>query len=390
MGSITSYVDATDDLREVVARASTAAEYAIDTEFHRERTYFPQVALVQLAFNDEVHLIDPLAVDLVELRPLLDGDGTCIMHAASQDLEVLQLACGTIPTRLLDTQIAASFCGYSSASLGSLMKAYLGVDLPKASRLTDWLARPLTDDQLGYAAADVDRLIELADLIRADLATTGRVEWAIDECQLLRDNPPGRRTPEEAVFKIRETRSLKGRALRVAADVAAWRERKAATVDVPVRQVLPDIAVATIGQRAPTTVAQLRSLRGMDSRPLSNANAAEVIEVVASAREGDPVVRPAPQSPELGKELRPAVSLITAWVAQCARDMRLDPAMLATRSDIEQLLANDSGRLSAGWRAEVAGDAIRRLVDGSAALAFDGGRLVLEARLTLAVADMNG
>jgi ribonuclease D len=143
------------ELDSVVASALEADRYAIDTEFHRERTYFPQVALIQLAWDGGLVLIDPLEVNLKPLAALLEGDGVCIVHAGVQDLEVLDLSCGTIPKRIFDTQIAAGFLGVSTGSLTSLLDRFLGVSLPKGDRLTDWLRRPLTDDQLRYAACRI-------------------------------------------------------------------------------------------------------------------------------------------------------------------------------------------------------------------------------------------
>jgi ribonuclease D len=136
------------ELRALVERAMAQPDYALDTEFHRERTYFPKLALVQLAFGGEVHLVDPLAVDIALLVPLLESDALAIVHAADQDLDVLGYAVGTAPARLFDTQVAAGFLGMSTPSLSSLAERLLDVRLPKGDRLTDWLRRPLDAAQL--------------------------------------------------------------------------------------------------------------------------------------------------------------------------------------------------------------------------------------------------
>ena len=142
-----------ESLADVVTSMSDADRYAVDTEFHRERTYFPRVALVQLAWDDQIALVDPLAVNLQPLAKVLEGPGIAVMHAAGQDLEVLELACGTFPTTLFDTQLAAGFAGYATPSLAALAEQVVGVRLPKGDRLTDWLRRPLDADQLRYAAS---------------------------------------------------------------------------------------------------------------------------------------------------------------------------------------------------------------------------------------------
>ncbi len=372
----------TSQLTSVVAEASARDRYAIDTEFHRERTYFPQVALIQLTVGDDIWLIDPLEVDPGPLSSLLDGDGLCIVHAGIQDLEVLELACGTVPRFLLDTQIAAGFLGISTGSLSSLLDRYLGVDLPKGDRLTDWLRRPLTDDQLRYAASDVEFLLPLVDRLWPELSELGRTSWVEEECALLLARPRNRRPPEEAVTRIKEARGLRGRSQLVATAVAAWRERRAADLDVPVRQVLSDLGVVAVAQQAPTSLKGLRALRGVDSRHLRDGAGSELLAAVQTGLRMKRDRSRQPRSPELPRHLRPVVTLVTAWVSQVARDNRLDPALLATRADVEALLRRDPEcRLQTGWRKEMVGKPIAQLVSGEAAVAFDtDGHLVLEAR----------
>jgi len=379
---VPALVETATELDELVAAVSQADRYAIDTEFHRERTYFPQVALIQIAWDDNVLLIDPLALDLKPLAKVLDGPGLCVLHAGVQDLEVLDLATGTTPGRLFDTQIAAGFMGLANGSLKSLLDRFCNVDLPKGDRLTDWLRRPLSDDQLRYAAADVDHLLELTDIIQRQLVADGRLEWAFEESALLRDRPRNRRVPEEAILRIKEARSLKGKAFQVATAVAAWRERRAAEADIPVRQVLSDLGVVAVAQQAPSTLTALKELRGVERRHLRNDADQEILSAVqVGLRMTTSGGRPQ-RSPELPRHLRPVVSLVTAWISQLARDHRLDPALLATRADVEALLKGDpESRLQSGWRADLVGTPIAQLVAGDAAVAFDGdGQLVLEAR----------
>jgi ribonuclease D len=375
-------VETEDGLASVVAAVHGQPAVAVDTEFHRERTYFPQVALVQLAWADQIVLVDPLAVGLEPLRPMLDSDTVIVMHAAAQDLEVMDRACGTVPARLFDTQLAAGFLGYGSPSLASLLERLLSVRLPKGDRLTDWLRRPLGANQRAYAASDVEYLLPLYDRLCSRLDELGRLAWSLDECDELRRRGAIRREPEEAWWRIKEARSLRGPAMGVAQAVAAWRERRAATIDQPARFVLPDLALVGIAQHPPTSAEGLRRVRGLDDRHL-RGTAAE--EILAAVHEGEALDRSQLRQPPAGdvdKELRPAVALVAAWVGQLGRELHIDTALLATRADLEALLrGDDNARLATGWRAEVLGDQIRRLVDGDAALAFDGnGGLVLEAR----------
>ncbi|MCQ3805739.1 MAG: ribonuclease D [Acidimicrobiaceae bacterium] len=374
-------VDQAEDLEAAVDALVRTDRYALDTEFHRERSYWPAVALVQIAWDDQTVLIDPLAVDLGPLNRLMASGALAVVHAARQDLEILQLACGAVPSRLFDTQIAAGFLGLSSPSLARLHESELGVSLPKGSRFTDWLKRPLGAAQLDYAAADVARLLEIHDRLVSKLEARDRLEWARAECELMRTRDLAPRDPNEAWSRIKEARHLKGRPLAVARSLAAWRERRAAALDQPVRFVLSDLAVASIAQAMPRNQDDLGRIRGIDRGMSRSKRGSEVLAAVKEGLESN--WRP-PQSPRRAandRDYRPAVTLASAWTAQVAKAREIDPALLATRSDIESLLrGDDNPRLARGWRAELVGNNIRRLVDGEASLAFDGDIVVLEQR----------
>jgi ribonuclease D len=366
------WVDAQHEFEELVDLLTTRPRYAIDTEFHRERTYYPKLALVQIKWDDEIVLVDPLAVDMSPLKRLFASPALAVFHAAQQDLDVLTHSVGCVPERMFDTQLAAGFTGYSTPSLLSLLHAELGVSASKGDRLTDWLRRPLTADQQHYAAGDVAHLLELHDRLTAKLSALGRLQWALDACEELRTRPTGAADPEQAWLKLKDVRVLKARARGVAQAVAAWRERRAAAVDVPVRQILPDLAILGIAQKHPSTPAELAQARGVEER---HARGPLGQEILAAVREGlsREVDVPSPDGDDLDRSLRPAVTLVSAWVSEVARAERIDTALLATRSDLVALLRGDAdARLASGWRAEILGDGVRSLVEGRAGLTFDG------------------
>jgi ribonuclease D len=375
-------------LDAVLARLRTVDRYALDTEFHREKTYWPRVALVQIAWPEGpagpagLALIDPLAVDLTPLAEILTGPATMVAHAAEQDLEVLQLACGAVPGKLLDTQVAAGLTGHGSASLASLSADYLGVEVAKGDRLTDWSARPLTPSQLRYAAADVEHLLELAERIVADLASRGRREWAEEESELVRTRRQGGSDPRRAWWRLRDARQLRGSARGVAQEVSAWREERARRVDLPVRHVVPDLALQSIAHRPPTSMKELEAVRGLDGRYLRGEAGPDLLAAVQRGRRLPPEELELPPADEVPKELRPAIALAMAWTAQLARDAAVDTTLLATRSDLVAFLRDEPrARRATGWRADLVGAGLRRLIGGDAALAFDGhGGLVLESR----------
>jgi ribonuclease D len=381
------WVDTQDHLDDIITELVAVDRYALDTEFHRERTYFPKLALIQVAWrpvgNDgvqELALIDPLAVDVTVFERVFATDALCVIHAAQQDLDVMTHSIGAIPRRMFDTQLAAGFVGYGTPSLVALLQGEINVTPAKGDRLTDWLRRPLTENQCQYAAIDVEYLLEVHDLLTAKLDEVGRTDWAEDACEELRTRPVSGANPEDAWMRLKDARSLRPSARAVAQSVAAWRERRAMRVDIPVRQVLPDLAILGVSQRAPTTLKELSQARGIDDRHSRGGIADEILEAVRAGKEND--APEAPKSPDdLDRNLRPAVTLVSAWVSQLARDEKIDTVLLGTRGDIVSFLrGDDDARLAHGWRAAMLGHGIRDLVAGRAGLTFDGeGRLRLIA-----------
>jgi ribonuclease D len=366
------WIDRQADLDDLLATLVAEPRYALDTEFHREKTYFPRLALVQLAWPGGLALVDPLAVDPRSLTKLFESPVVAVAHAAQQDLDVLTHAVGAVPSRLFDTQVAAGFVGYGTPSLVSLLQGELGITPAKGDRLTDWLRRPLTDTQRAYAAADVASLLQLQDCLVAELTGLGRLGWVEAACEELRTRPTGAIDPMVAWMKLKDARALRSRARAVAQAVAAWREREAAANDMPVRQVLPDLAVLGIAQRQPTTIEELAQARGVDERHRRGRIGRDIVAAVAEGKRADPP--PTPDSvDELDRSKRPAITLVSAWVSQVARDARIDTALLATRADLVAILRGDpEARLAHGWRAELLGDGLRRLMEGHAGLTFDG------------------
>ena len=366
-----TWIDEPGALADLATELAGADAYAVDTEFHRERSYFPHLDLVQIAWPGGLALVDPLALDLTPLRRVLEGPGLAVLHAADQDLEVLLTACGVVPSRLFDTQLAAGFIGMSTPSLQLLVERLVGVRLRKGDRLADWTRRPLGVDQRAYAAADVEHLLDLWSALVERLEARGRLAWAQQECELARVQQRGTVEPETAWWRQRDARSLRGRSMGVAQEVAAWRERRAMALDLPPRFVLPDLA----------------AVRGLEGRNLKPPVLEEIMAAVERGKALAPEQVRRPPAEELDRSLRPAVALVAAWVAQLASDLEVDPALLATRADVQGFLREDDGaRLSQGWRHQLVGEPVRRLVAGEATLAFEGGRLLLEDRLRLAAA----
>ncbi len=379
------WIDSDAALGEFVSASVGCGQYSIDTEFHREKTYFPRLALVQVRANGVTALIDPLAVDMGLVRPLFEGSDLAVLHAAQQDLDVLTQSIGFVPGRIYDTQLAAGFVGYSSPSLVNLAAALLRVNVPKGDRLTDWLRRPLTDDQRNYAASDVEHLATMKGIIDRELDARGRTAWADEACEELRTRPVGPGDPWDAWLRVKDIRTVKGRSRWVARHVARWREERAMDLDIPPRHVLSDIALLGIAQRAPRSHEDLSACRGVDGRLTRGTTGDDLLDAVEDAlddaEKGD-LNFPSNDGDDLDKSMRPAVTLVGVWVAELARQSDLDPALLGTRRDIVELLSGTQGaRLSSGWRADILGHDVEMLVKGRRALTFSTDGLVSGLRM---------
>jgi ribonuclease D len=372
-------VATTPDLDHLVTELSGADAYALDTEFHGEGRYYPRLAVIQLAVPGRVAVVDATAVDTSHLRRLVAGAGVAVTHAGGQDLEIMDRACGAQPTRVFDTQIAAGFLGYRSASLATLVTEFLGRRMDKSPQLSDWFARPLSAEQVAYAEADVAHLLELRAVLETRLAGLGRLEWAHEECQ--RRAPP--RSPDVTIawWRLKGAGQLRALARGRAQELAAWRERAAREADRPARTILPDEAIVALAERPPRSAADIPRSRLFDPRKLSTAAVGELMAAAARGADLAPEdIRLPPDS--LPPHLQGVAGLIVAWVQQHAHDLSIDPALLATRRDIEAFLQNERDlRLRQGWRAEVIGATVGRIATGRAAVAYDGaGALVVVDR----------
>lgn len=367
------WIDSDSALKDFVSFAQSFDSYYLDTEFHREKTYYPRLALVQIAVGDRIAVIDPLTTDVSLLNPMFESSSLGVLHAAQQDLDVLSHACGVIPAQIFDTQIAAAFLGYSTPSLASLLATFLKAQIPKGDRLTDWLRRPLTDTQITYAANDVVYLPDLENLILSALNERGRTQWALEACEELRRRPLGPSDPMNAWLRVKDVRGLRGQSRWVAQSLAKWREERAMHLDVPVRHVLSDLVIVSVASRLPKNAAELAHIRGMDEKLAKGSIGQAVLAAVNDGldRADGELPLPVPESEDLDRSLRPAVTLVSAWVTELARQQQLDSTMLATRSDIVELLKRSpDARLLHGWRADIVGRDIEDLLDGRRALSF--------------------
>ena len=373
-----------DALLNIVKELLDVEIFAIDTEFHREKTYYPKLALLQLRWADRIAILDPLDLELTKLAPVFSSNSLAVFHAGSQDLEVLHRATGAVPCNIFDTQIAAGFIGMRTPSLASLHENLLGIKLSKGDRLTDWLQRPLTDSQLEYAASDVRYLLDLYQELISRLGELDRLTWATAEFDSFLDKRQKSIDPSDAWQRIKEAKHLNKNSRGVAQALAEWREVTAQKNDIPNRYVMSDLALVGLAQRKPTSLGDLRNIRGLDSSQFQGDKGRHLLKIVGRGLNADPPRLLKNHKRPLKPELRPAVTLLSAWLTQIAADKNIDPALLGSRSDIEELLRGESDcKLRQGWRQQEVGEQIDNLLNGKSSLAFDDGRLVIDKRGTI-------
>lgn len=364
------------DLARVVSTLRSAEAYGLDTEFVAERSYYPQLCLVQLSWDGEVALVDPFACDVRALGDVLAAPATMITHAGASDLPIIERACGARPQRLFDTQLTAGFVGLGMPSLVSLVSGLLDTRLDKSEQLADWTQRPLPEATREYAAGDVAHLHDLRAVLVERLEARGRLAWAEAECEGLRTMATRDQDPETAWWRIKGSRSLRGERAQVAQAVAAWRERRAQEVDRPARFVLGDLVLAGIAARPPKSADDLKRMRGAGSLPQGVVRA--VLDAVERGRSmSRDEQRLPPKHAGDDPALDASVALLAAWTGQVAGAEGIEARLLATRDDVRALVNGRPSRLDEGWRAEMVGERLRQLLRGDAVLKLvDGGRRV--------------
>ncbi|HEY8217958.1 MAG TPA: HRDC domain-containing protein [Acidimicrobiia bacterium] len=376
----THWVDDDRSLQRVVDTLRSEPEYGLDTEFMAEKTYYPQLCLVQLSWPAGVALVDPFACDVRALAALLAEPSTMVTHAGGADLPIIERACGARPRAVFDTQLAAGFVGLGQPSLVSLVQSVLDVHLDKGDQLADWTRRPLSASARRYGAGDVAHLLPLAAALRQRIDDLGRAEWVAAESEILLRTPSRDADPEIAWWRIKGARSLRGRRACVAQAVAAWRERRAQETDRPARFVVSDLTLAAVVQRPPSDTDELAHIRGAGSLP--RAVTRGILDAIEQGRAMDPADLREPPRHGDDPSLEAAVGLLTGWAAQVAGGERVDARLLATREDVKAVVNGRPSRLDDGWRAAMIGEDVHALVNGDAVIRLVGGgrRLSLERR----------
>lgn len=370
------YVDTGPALDALCRDLAPAPWLAVDTEFVRERTYYPVFCLLQVSDGTRTALVDTLAIaDLDPLRDLLYAPArTLVLHSASQDLELFVHRWQGLPPRVFDTQIAATAAGLGDQlGYAALVKALLGVDLEKSQTRTDWSRRPLSGEQLHYAAADVVHLAALYPALVARLEDQGRRAWLEEDLADLVVAERYLTRPEEAWRRVKGLNRLPPRALGAVVELAAWRERAAQARDLPRGWLLKDEVLTAVAVAAPREVADLEQVRGLPPKTAERHGGA-LVEACARGRDTPPPTLT--EDEPLGAEWVPLRDLLDALLRSRAAALGLEPASLCGRRDLERLIQGERGlRVLRGWRRHAVGADLVAVVDGEATVGNAGGRL---------------
>ena len=372
-----------EDLKALVDRLSEHPFIAVDTEFMRENTYWPDLCLIQVASSDEAAAIDPKAED-IDLKPLLDlfvknEDVLKVFHAGGQDLEIIHNLTGKVPHPLFDTQIAAMALGHGEQiGYSNLIESLLGHSLDKGARFTDWGRRPLDKRQIDYAIADVTHLATVFPRMVEKLKKTGRGAWLDEEMERLSDPSNFSVEPEQAWKRLR----IQGRNPAVLGRlkaIAAWRETEARNKNIPRGRIVKDDTLGELAAHPPKTQDDLGRVRGLSAGWKNNDIGARLMQALENAKPLEPDEMPArePRRPGLTKDGVLVADLLKLLLKIRAKESGVAPRLIARSDDLEALAAGIREELPilSGWRFDEFGRDALDLVEGRLAFAIENGKL---------------
>ncbi len=377
-----SYIDSQEKLEEFALAAGTSTVLAIDTEFLREKTYYPNLCLLQLATDDDVAIIDPFAVDdLTVLSDVLRNESVVkLFHAGSQDLAILYKEVGCLPTPVFDVQNAAALLGQShQAGLASLVSHFLGINIKKSDSFTDWTRRPLADSQMEYAAEDVIYLPRLHAEMTRLLEEKGRLHWLDDEFAEMSNPDNYEERPFERFRRLKRGNQLNRRQMAASREIAAWREREAMRRDIPRKWVLTDEQIVEACKREARTIDDLFMVRGI-KQTLSMRDARKVVELMRKALASPESSWPKPDVPQSCEaNVDSAVDLMEALMRIRAKAEGIAMQTIASRSDLALVARGhfDESPVMHGWRKKIIGKDLVRLLGGEILLGLKDNELVV-------------
>lgn len=391
------YIRDAEALSEAVEVLCSAPLVALDTEFMRERTYFARLCLIQMATTEASYLIDAIALEgkLEPLARVLGAPGVVkIVHAGSQDIEILLRATGSTVAPVFDTQIAATLAGFpTQVGYAQLAHDLLGVKIDKSDTFTDWSVRPLSETQLVYAEADVLHLPEVYRLLHERLMREGRLGWLADDFERLADPATYEVDPRVQYRRVKRASSLDRRSLAVLRELAAWRETEAQRRDTPKRWLISDESLIEVARRRPASTSELAAIRGVNDRVASRNASAVLAAIEAGMAVPDDELPRLPKRDRIPTDAQPVADLLNAVLRVRAREHGVAPGLIASRDDLERFAAGDreGHPLSSGWRHTLAGAELGAILDGTVSVAVADGKLaVFPVGTSLCAEDADG
>lgn len=371
-------ITTTADLAAVVSAFRQEPYITVDTEFLRDKTYYPQLCLVQLGGKDRAVAVDPLAegIDLGPLYELMADPAVLkVFHAARQDLEIFVLATGTVPAPLFDTQIAAMVCGFGDqASYETLASRLAKATIDKSSRFTDWSARPLTERQVAYALSDVTHLRVVYEKLAKRLERSGRASWLEDELAILRDTATYRVEPENAWLRLKP-RSTNPRFLKALRELAAWREVEAQKRNLPRTRMLKDEALLEVAAMLPQSPGDLSRARALTKGIVEGSVGEQLVDAV---RRGlalpDSILPPLVEKEDSPSGRGPLIELLKVLLKLVCEKHEVAQKLVASSADLEAIAGDSAADVPAlsGWRREIFGNDALALKSGRLALTAEG------------------
>jgi ribonuclease D len=355
-------IEQQNDLDALCAELAAHDRVALDTEFVRTNTYAPQIGLLQLATNGLAVCVDPLAnLDMQYIWTLLfDRQRTSIVHSAKQDLELLWFSRGDIIHNLVDTQICAGLLGYpAQIGYAGLLKELLSIEIGKTETRTDWTRRPLTEQQLKYAAEDVVHLPELFGILSTRLQEQGRYAWAVEDSLALCDVSLYQPVPDDAWQKIKSIPFLPPAQQARAVRLASWRESRAVEANKPRQWIISDAAILQLASSSPANIRELEKIADLPPA-LARKYGSGLLEILNAADNAfaDDNTRFTQQAVDISREKVLSKRLLER-VAAIAKALGIVPEILASRRDINALLRNPAtSRVTQGWRRVIIGEAL--------------------------------
>ena len=333
----------------------------VDTEFMREKTFFAQLCLVQIASPDCVWCVDPLATGELDRFWELACNRTWVVHSARQDIEVVFQSFDSMPRTLFDTQVAAGLLGMQpQIGYASLVKELFGVELQKTHTRADWTQRPLPDGLLQYAVEDVEYLLPAFDELSARLEQLGRLDWARQDSSSLLDSTLYSIDDSQAISRIKGARNLRGRRRAAAARLATWRENEAVRRDKPRQWILKDPVLLEVASSLPRSVRALQDVEHMPPKLVQRAGR-QLIDAVRQSENDTTNYRPPAAPDESQKRL---LKSMQATVAKYADELGISAEIIASRKELSAVIlsGNRDSRVLNGWRRELVGDRLLELL----------------------------